>query len=73
MKESYRKIGNLVGIFVMIGVFHLVSSVPEAFAKFSAELIEENGNLVQGITVLAVIGFALKMAYLFTKEEDEKK
>ena len=73
MKESYRKLNNLVWGIVMIGVFHLIASSPEAFAVLSVELLETNGQLLQGITVLAIIGAALKISYLFSKDEDNKK
>ena len=69
MKESYRRLNNLIWGIVMVGVFFLISESPEAFAVLSVELLEENGQLLQGITVLAIIGAALKLAYLFSKEE----
>ena len=73
MKESYRRLNNLIWGIVMVGVFFLISESPEAFAVLSVELLEENGQLLQGITVLAIIGAALKLAYLFSKEEENKK
>ena len=73
MKESYRRLNNLIWGIVMVGVFFLISESPEAFAVLSVELLEENGQLLQGITVLAIIGAALKLAYLFSKEEEKKK